>query len=487
MYDYQNMILKKIEAYSNEPTNEMIKDLISKDTDRLKDIELWRDQYNNNQKIMKDKPKGGSRPDHRIPINFNKVVINIAKNYLLAKPSTLSNKINKEEELYNEIDKAIKVINQVENNNHGHKRTKDIYKSMMRDTEAFEYVYYNDDEIKVVKFDSKECIAIYDTKGRLQLVLRYYKLGYGSDERYKVEIYDKEKVSYYIENENGKFVEDVETEDGVYYHWLDVVPIVHYVNPDNRSDLADVKTLNDAYNSTVSEAKNELSYSASSYLKIINAVLGETTEEAIETASILERLRMIVLNKNNEEQGDPDADFIEKNIPIEAQEKFLDRVKSDLLFTSMTPNIFDNNDNYSNLSSVAIQKLYTLADIKANDREDELKEGIKKRNQLIIKYNAIKDNRSRVDYILEDLNKKKLWNYIEISFDRNTMINAKETIENITTATNGRIMSKETAIRNNPYVQDVERELLMIEEEEQGEMADIYNALSSDNDDNRED
>jgi SPP1 family phage portal protein len=136
--------------------------------------------------------------------------------------------------------------------------------------------------------------------GEITNGIRYYKVKDSNNNEYtRVEWYDGENVTFYIEKD-GKFVLD---EEPAKPHLFDYVPLIRFQNNDEeQGDFEKVEALIDAYDKVVSDAINEIETFANAYMKFKGASIDkETIEQAKQTGAF-------------EVPPDGDADFITKNI-----------------------------------------------------------------------------------------------------------------------------------------------------------------------------
>lgn len=144
---------------------------------------------------------------------------------------------------------------------------------------AFELVYIDaEGDIRFRRLDPLQCIAIYDTtlEEELLYVIRYYKDVDILDrsEITKIEVYDREKVTYYDS------IQGIYRKTGEMLHgFKGYVPIcVYRNNEDELNDFGKVISLIDAYDNSVSDSINDLDSFTDAYLvlKGIGAIDDET-------------------------------------------------------------------------------------------------------------------------------------------------------------------------------------------------------------------
>ncbi|MBY6273962.1 MAG: phage portal protein, partial [Bacillaceae bacterium] len=126
-----------------------------------------------------------------------------------------------------------------------------------------------------------------------------------------------------------------------------------------------------------------------------------------------------------------------------------------LLDVSQTPAVSLNKTDISNLSEVSIKLLFQLAEIKASINEEYMREGIEQRFERIrrlLEYKGVTFTDDEFDSL------GLVFQYALPSSD-------KEIIENMKALREMGGMSLQTMIEQNPYVHDVQQELMRLKEE----------------------
>jgi hypothetical protein len=98
-----------------------------------------------------------------------------------------------------------------------------------------------------------------------------------------------------------------------------------------------------------------------------------------------------------------------------------------------------------------IQAMFSNLDLKANDFEQEIQDFWEQVMWFLNKYLEISNKGVQVES--------------KLNFDRSMMMNLKELMETNSMASG--IVSNETQLENNPYVQDIEEEKKRLENEKQ--------------------
>jgi len=192
-----------------------------------------------------------------------------------------------------------------------------------------------DGKHRVMRVNPWECIWVWDRSiDEVQFALRYYLVEYvGSsgqtENKVRVEWYDKDSVTFFIESVNGYVLDDTELENPK-PHMFDFIPLIEYPNNDERiGDAEKVLSLIDAYDRKESDFDSELEQWRLAYMKVLGAeITAEDAEEARHTGAF------------NLPEG-ADVAFIEKNINVAALDSHLNRLEANILRFSKSVNFSD--------------------------------------------------------------------------------------------------------------------------------------------------
>lgn len=230
------------------------------------------------------------------------------------------------------------------------------------ETGAIDYKEYPVDEI----------IPVYDGRGRLRLVMRKYTVDVwengGEVTKYRLEVYDKRYVTYYIGESEGTYsLDPAETVTGnPIEHFAGRIPVVvcqnqlpakyeERVKGYGKSDLAyGVVPLAVAYCHGVSDKANLMEYLQDQYLCLTGVDVDEN--EVLK----MRKARALAL-KNKESK----ADFIAQSQDDNAVENGLTRMKNDIFDTTNTPRLSE----LEGATATEIRMKYSGLDIKAGKKE----------------------------------------------------------------------------------------------------------------------
>lgn len=291
-----------------------------------------------------------------------------------------------------------------------------------------------------------EVIFIYDRSiDEPQYAMRYYKVTVSQDgrktERWRVEWYDAENVTFYIEDDNGDFVLDDSEEKNPRPHMFDGVPVIEFPNNEERQgDAEKVLSLIDAYDRTLSDVNNEIEAFRLAYMAFYGFVPDkETLEEAKQTGAF----------------GIPNADagakieFITKNLNDTVIENHLNRLEANILRFAKSVN-FTDEQFAGNLSGVAMRfKLFAL-ESKCITAERKFSAAL--RRQFKILSSAWQKKGVPADYTK-----------VKFTFTRNLPVNIMDEAQ--ATALLKGLVSERTRLGLLSFVQDVEAELEQMDRE----------------------
>lgn len=329
---------------------------------------------------------------------------------------------------------------------------------------------------RYVIIPAQQIIPIYDTEYEedLQSIIRYYSMtvvdGNTKKRRYRVELWDKEKVTYFMQTDDDTYVLDSTCDPNPRYHWYSFntstpdsvrpnswgrIPFIALENNDDHiSDLRFVKTLIDDYDLNVSDFSNNLT-DIQELIWVLRGYEGESLDEFLHN---LKTKKVISLD------ADPDsgASTESADIPKDARDSHLDRLEDNIFVFGMSVNM--KTDKFGNSpSGIALKFMYALLEMNSNILIRKMKSSLKEFMYFAAKY-------------IEVVDKKKYDpNKVKFTFNVSMITNTTETIEN---AMNSKgIISDKTILENHPWVDDVgEEENRIMEGASSIDLGDVDNA-----------
>jgi len=327
---------------------------------------------------LRDKSRGDDT-NNKLYVNLAGLVIDTVVDYMVAKPPTwtvenadLPDAETKEPEIVTEYRKKLLKLLRTEQGQR-------VMAEQLRQGSIAGYsciiAWVNEKgKIDYEEFPVQEVIPVYDTRGRLILVLRYYEMevpnAMGSVDTYKrVEVYDDRYVTYYRSEDIGEgyILDDVE--DGTanpIEHKAGRIPVSIFINGTparyakrlkkaGTSDLGNgVFSLLEAYAAGVSDKANLAEYLQDQYLALTGVDVDE--KEVLK----MRKARAIAL-KNK----DSTAEFIAQSQEDKTVENYLDRVENLIYDMTLTPKLKD----LSGATATEVRMKYVNLDIKASKKE----------------------------------------------------------------------------------------------------------------------
>lgn len=305
--------------------------------------------------------------------------------------------------------------------------------------------YINDiGSIKIANIPSQEIIPNYDetVENKLLSVIRFYNDSEGNE---KIELWDDIQTIYYIvDKEHGKLIEEK-----IIPHSWGKVPFVPLLN--NRyeiNDLDNIKALIDSYDKCISDFANNFEDFQDVYYKLKNYVLSNNNklEDMANLIEFLKQYKVIPVS------ADGDFEAIQLEIPYQARGEYLKSVR-ELIFL-FGQGVDTDILSGGSLTNVVIKARFANLEQKCNKFLKYVKKFIEDIMYFDVKF---KTNNGISDTDLSKFN---------VVFNTSLLINEKEKIEALSIATGGdKTMSTETAIEQNPLVNNSLEEIKKISEE----------------------
>ncbi len=294
-----------------------------------------------------------------------------------------------------------------------------------------------------------ETIFIYDQiLDELQYAMIYYPLEtVGADGKVKirtrVEWYDNENVTYYIEGDDKEYALDADEEVNPQPHLFNRVPVVRFMNNDIlKGDFEKVASDIDAYDKTLSDIQNELEEFRLAYLGFYggNAPTVETVTKARQTGAF-------------HVPDGSDIKFITKNLEgatnlIENHKKTL----NDNIY-KFSKSIDMRDDGFANASSGEARK-WKLVSMENDAIIKEVKFKKASLEQFRIIFSAFA--KRKINIIPEDLEMKFTRNLpIDLTYEADTQLKLKG------------LVSDETRLGLASFIPDVQAEIEKMQAEQE--------------------
>ena len=365
--NYEKQIIEMIQNSEGATIPLIIKDLIQQNTsERTRLLDSW-NEYKGEVPI-KFKPKLANKyaPDNR-PVNaYRNLIVSEKVGYLTGVPIEYE---------YPPDATAEKMILDFLKINKYESLDANTMTYLAATGKAFRLLYIGKNfvtakaELRVTNQLPWECLVVTDaTLDNLPVYgMIYYqveiKTGGSPKWRWKVEFYDDEEVSYWIENDSGNFVPDDSYFTPVEKHGFNIMPLVEFNNNLLKySDFELVRTLCDAYDNAVSYALND-NESFSNALMIFKDVT--LTQDLIDKARYL---RGIEIN-STPTKPDPSVTYLTKDIKIDNTNELCKMLEENIFKFSSTVDIYNEAFSGGSVSGESRKQQLIPLELKCKETE----------------------------------------------------------------------------------------------------------------------
>lgn len=402
-----------------EMTEDLLNELIQKHRSFNLSYLVYKQLYEGDHAILRQKQKEQYKPDNRLVVNFAKYIVDTFNGYFIGVPVQTSHE-NKQVSNYLEL---LDGYNDQDDNNAELSKICSIY------GHGYELVFNDENaEIGITYLTPLEAFIVYDDSIRQKplFAVRYF---YNKDGVLEGSYSDANNITYFKDGEKGLEIGESEP------HPFDGVPMIEYVeNEERQSLLASVVTLINAFNKAISEKANDVEYFADAYLKILGAELDD------ETLKSLRDTRIINLKDTDAQQLI--VEFLQKPDADATQEHLLDRLEDLIFRTAMVANISD--ESFGTSSGIALRYRLQAMDNLAKTKERKFMSGMNRRYKLIASYPTSKIG-------------SKDWIGIKYKFTRNLPANLLE--ESQIAGNLAGIVSEETQVGVLSIVENPQKEI----------------------------
>jgi len=456
--------MKAIDVINNPDINvpDKIKILIQENVEKNKNLLEYIEYYAGRQDI-KDRvhPKDPAKEINKICVNLYKKITDTASYFLFGESPKLilENNEGNNSELFSLFNESYNDADTDEINDK-------IGKETLAYGQSAELLYKKDGSVKYqfLSVRNNKLYPLFDEKGDMDAFIRSYNMNeyttdgkpvtvkyyevYTEKEMFKYKKDGTEYIQVKQENEKGENVPILKYEK---------IPIVYY---SMEIPLAwDVKGLLDRINTIKSVHGDTNDYFGFPDLLLIGDPVTEDAEDGDKDKSKITKQTPNVLHmENTTEDGEKiqaDARYLVWLTKPESAIYEMESLQSDALYITSTPNLsFDNLKGLGSVSGVALKLMFT----------DAIAQSLSQKNlffSLSRRINIHKQLLSETSSPKKDFTKLK----INVEFLSPIPKNFKELIDNLVNATISGIMSKETAIGVNPYVENNEIEKDLIKKE----------------------
>jgi len=376
--------------------------------------------YEGRHEIL-DRPAGSANTEvnNTIVNNFPGYIVDVNVGYFLGNPVAYTSG-EKEADLLEQIQEIFD-LNDEQNVN------MELGKTNAIKGRSYELIYADEEaNPRFAPIQPENLILIYNTsvEPKPLCAIRFWLVPdlFEDEETLHIVLYTDTQIINYVG------IGDSLTEDSRESHAFGMVPVVEYINNDERQgDFDKVITLVDAYDKVQSDTANDFESFADAFLLIRN--MSGTEESDLDD---MRRKRAILVD------DDGDAKWLVKDVNDNAQENYRERIEADIHRFSLTPNLTDEKFA-GNVSGVALAyKLWGLEQ-NAAQKERKFKKSLQQRLKLISNFLGVKGK--DIDY-----------QNISLNFSRNAPPALPELVEIVTKLKD--FVSDETLLAFLPFVDD---------------------------------
>lgn len=403
-------------------------------------------------------------PNNRLIDNQYAKTVNQKANYLLGQPFVIQGDSDQYTELLQEVF-----------NKRFMKTLKNGGKDAMNSGIAWLYPYYDDiGEFRFRLFPGYEVLPFWKDREHtiLDFAVRLYQVeGYeGTTPTIieKVEVYDLKGIHKFI-LDGETLIPDVNTEEenfeytyvtvtdsegkvtGMNWQKIPLIPLKY--NEQEIPLIKRVKTLQDGINVMLSDFENHLQEDSRNSILVLKNYDGQNLGEFRHN---LATYGVVKVRYDGETKGG--VETLEITVNAENYKTILEILKKALIENAMGYDAKDDRLS-GNPNQMNIQSMYSDIDLDANDMETELQAAFE---EILWFVNAHLANTGKGDFDGEK---------VEIIFNRDMLMDEGEIIDNIKNSVG--ILSHQTLVAQHPFIDDVEKELKKIEDEEQKEMEEF--------------
>lgn len=398
----------------------------------------WR-YYEGRQNIINKIVEDAARPCNIIVCNFIKNIVDTYEGYAVGLPVSYSNPDEEE---------RFKILQDILDYNDVQDEDSELFRNGLIFGRAAEICYIDEDKkVRFRTLDPREVIPVYDNtlNGDLIYAVRFWidDLVENLTDTYMVEVYDEKYITKYRSSMNFSSFEFIEKVP----HYFGQVPVTFFSLNKEEEGIADtVFSLQDAYNSLISDSIDDWDAFCDAYLVLKGAIADEEDLEA------MKKYRTLMLD-----QGDS-AEYLTKNTSTTEIEHLLGTVEEKIRELSACPNFA--SETFGTSSGIAIKYRCMAMENKTAGILNNFKKALQRRIELIAAINRLTDGEA-------------MWRDVDIQFTRNIPVNQTEIATEINSLRG--LVSDHTLLAQLPFINDVEAEMELIEAEKQLSRLDLYN------------
>jgi SPP1 family phage portal protein len=423
--------------------------ILTKDT-RDTDIEKWREEYDCEHEILKklDKKVGETKIVKlaKLIAAFQKIIVESAVAFLFGNPPVITRTSDDgTQDAFNKLRLVMK-------KNKCSFLNRSLARNLFIDTQVAELWYAVKDEGKPAKIGvmllKGDCIwAHFDETGDMDAFVRMYEEEISESIQKNVihEIYTADKIIKMTKTSTGLSVEEKINPFGK-------IPVVYYQQ--DKPEWGDVQSLIDRFEEVISSHSDTNDYFASPMLTLKGSIA--SLPEKQQTGKVIRLVGEKGVDGKTEWGS---AEYLTWDQSPESLELEINNVKGLIFSLTQTPDLsFDNVKSLGNISGIALKLMFFGPINKSKNKQEIFGPGLERRISVITSILEF------VDVSLQDqLNNLE----VNVMFSDCLPENITELVTTLSTARGGEpVMSRETAVKNNPLVSDADAELEILEKED---------------------
>lgn len=347
-------VLQELAALDGQVTSDIIKDLIADHAPkRQKMLDLYFRYKTDDLPILNREFEDPNKINRKLNNSFDSEIADTKVGYFIGYP--ISYQVDKEQQGSEKVSATLTDFN-LRNNIDDLDSEAVKMATICGYAARLLYIDRNGLE-RAMNVNPWEVILIYDRSiNEPQFALRYYDITVkdGDKEKTKtrVEWYDDQLVTYYLQDDSGEYVLDISEPVNPQPHLFDLVPVIVFPNnEEQQGDAEKVLNLIDAYDRTLSDVNSEIEQFRLAYM----AFYGYDPDE--ETLARAKQTGAFGLDEKGEGVG---IEFITKDMNDTVIENHLNRLEGNIMRFGKSVNMTDESFA-GNLSGVAIKyKLMAL-------------------------------------------------------------------------------------------------------------------------------
>ena len=382
-------------------------------------------EYKGLPEILNQPNKAMNKPDNRIVVSHGRYMVDMFDGFFIGKPVKVVSEREKASERLHDFAKR----NGIDDHNAELAKIASIYGY------AIELIYQDEEsETRVAYLNPKQAFIVYDATIRRQKLFGVYYY------ENKIIVYTDGEIIEYERNSEGSLVEKSRA-----VHMFGAVPMIKYLHNEEEIGLYEpAMTMINHYNKALSEKANDVDYFADAYLYITGIEVEEEMVGKLRNSRLINPYAKHAGKEVNIKLG-----FLEKPNADTTQENLLNRLEKKIFQTCKVTDLTD--ERFGTATGVA-------KEMKLQDMS----------NQAIIKerkFQEALDERYRLFFSIPTNGSQEDWLSLKYTFYRN-LPRDLEREASLVSGLKG-IVSDSTLLSQLSFVDDVQEELKMIEDDKQ--------------------